>query len=279
MPLADVLTYTGSTGEVIEFGLDGNLRIDDGDVLRSRVWSRTLGYRSLEGVTRQAREVTMEVLVVGAAEADRIRRVLDYDMALNSPGTLEMGGWSQRALVPESQTDAWRVETFKLSLTVALLDGVWRRSTVEHFLPCDKDIVEGIGKGYPHGYPYGYGRTASPSGLVQPGYLPAPLRLTIFGLASAPSVTIGDNVYRYSADIPSGGYLVIDGVAKTATLTNVNGSTINALGALSLGAGEGSGAYAFERVQPGRNRVLWDGSFGFDVETLQEEGEAPWLLT
>ncbi|OFK23121.1 hypothetical protein HMPREF2826_00575 [Olsenella sp. HMSC062G07] len=279
MPLADELTYTGSTGEAIKFGLAGNLRIDDGDTLRSRVWSRTLGYRSLEGVTRSAREVTMEVVVVGAAEADRIRRVLDYDMALNSPGTLEMGGWSQRALVPESQTDVWRVETFKLSLTVALLDGVWRRSTVEHFLPRDEAIDDGVGKGYPHGYPYGYGRAAAPSGLVQPGYLPAPMRLTIFGPASAPSVTIGGNTYRYSADIPSGGFLVIDGVSKTATLTNINGSATNALGALSLGSGEGSGTYAFERVQPGRNRVLWDGSFGFDVETMQEEGEAPWLLT
>ena len=224
---------------------------------------------------RPAREVRIECAALPEA-VDELRRAAEYDMATGRPGTLSMRGWSQRCMIPESETRVWRPGIVCVELTAALLDGVWRRVTSRHFMPLDLPLDTGEGKGYPHGYPHAYGVVATPTSLHQPGYLPAPIRLTIFGPASNPSVTIGDNTYRYEGDVPSGGRLVLDGAELTATLVNVNGSSVNAMPGAVIGGGEGSGTYAFERVAPGYNALAWNGAFGFDADLIEEEGEPPW---
>lgn len=270
----DELTYEGSSGRSVSFDLNSIFRVGDGDTLRSRSWSRTLCLGSLADVSRAAREVSVEVCATPDA-ADEARRVFELDMSRNSPGSLVMGGWSQRALVPESKSDTWRPGIVCLTLTVALLDGVWRRGSLTHFLPDDGPIELGDGKGYPHGYPYSYG-SGRPGGVEIPGYLPSPARIVIFGPTTNPTLTIGGNEYSYSGAVPSGAHLVIDGVALTATLVAEDGTETNAMPGVSLGDGEGSGSYAFQPVEPGWNDIGWDGSFGFDLECFEEEGEPPW---
>lgn len=269
----DSLTYTGSGG-ALSFDLVKLIRLGEGDPLRSRAWSRTLGYRSLSNLSRPAKEVTMQVSATPEA-ADEARRVFEADMAANSPGVIDLNGWTQRALVPESSNEVLRPSRVQLTLTVALLDGVWRREHLTHFMPLDLPLDTGEGKGYPHGYPYAYGVVSTPKSLTQPGYLPAPCKLVIFGPVSSPSVTIGGNVYAYEGDVPSGTYLTIDGVAKTAVLTSQQGSSTNAMPGLVLGTGEGSGEYAFEPVRPGIQPLSWNGAFGFDAYLYEEEGEVP----
>ena len=270
----DALTYTGSSGAVLTFDLRRLIRIGDSDTLRSRAWSRTLGYRSLTEVSRPAREVSMQVCATPEA-ADEARRVFEADMASNSPGVLDMNGWRQRALVPESANELLRPSLVQLTITVALLDGVWRREHLTHFMPLDLPLDTGEGKGYPHGYPYAYGVVSTPKSLTQPGYLPAPCKLVIFGPVSSPSITIGGNVYAYEGDVPSGSYLTIDGVSKEAYLTSQQGAVTNAMPGVQLGSGEGSGSYAFEPVRPGTQPLSWNGSFGFDAYLYEEDGEVP----
>ena len=267
------MTYTGSGGS-LSFDLVNLIRLGDGDVLRSRAWSRTLGYRSLSNLSRPAREVSMQVSAAPDA-ADEARMVFEADMAMNSPGVIDINGWRQRALVPESSNDVLRPSRVQLTLTVALLDGVWRKEHVTHFMPLDTPLDMGDGKGYPHGYPYAYGVVSTPKSLMQPGYLLAPCKLVIFGPVSSPSITIGANVYAYDGDVPSGAYLTIDGVGKTATITSSLGSVSNAMQGLVLGSGEGSGEYAFEPIKPGIQPLSWNGSFGFDAYLYEEEGEVP----
>lgn len=271
----DDLTYTGSKGDEVSFDIDSVMRIGDGDSLRSRAWQRTLGSRSLVDVSRCAREVDVEV-AADKDEADRLRRVLEYDMAKNSPGTLSMGGWSQRALVPESSCDEWRPGIVVLTLKVALLDGVWRRPHTVELMPLDKPLEMGDGKGFPHGYPYAYSAVTTPTSVYCPGYLPAQFVMTVYGPASRPEVVIGGNAYRYEGDVPSGGHLTIDSVTKTAEVVNVYGAVENAMPSLVLGYGEGSGEYAFQPIEPGYSSLVYDGSFGVTLTMYEEEGEPPW---
>ena len=178
---------------------------------------------------------------------------------------------SLSALSPENSHD----NADCLACLFCLLDGVWRKEHVTHFMPLDTPLDMGDGKGYPHGYPYAYGVVSTPKSLMQPGYLLAPCKLVIFGPVSSPSITIGANVYAYDGDVPSGAYLTIDGVGKTATITSSLGSVSNAMQGLVLGSGEGSGEYAFEPIKPGIQPLSWNGSFGFDAYLYEEEGEVP----
>ncbi len=269
----DSLTYTGSGGS-LSFDLAELIRIGDGDPLRSRSWSRTLAHRSLANLSRRAREVAVRVSASPEA-ADAARRIFETDMATNSPGTISFNGWTQRALVPESATDVLRPARVELSLTIALLDGVWRREHVAHFMPLDLPLDTGGGNGYDHGYPYAYGIVTTPKSLTQPGYLPASCKLVIFGPVASPSIVIGGNVYAYNGDVPSGSHLTIDGIAKDAYLTSRHGAVTSAMPDLVLGTGEGCGEYAFERVMPGINSLSWNGSFGFDAYLYEEDGEVP----
>lgn len=278
MSMYDSLIYTSSTGAKIEFDDVRAIRLGEGDVLRSHKWSRTLGYRGYTGLARQASEINIDAVVTDLEFADEMRKAFDYDVAINKPGILSLGGWTQHALIVEMENDVWRPSVLGITLTVGLLDGIWRKEKTVHILPAGGFAGDGIGKGYPHGYPYGYAVQAPSQTIKLDGYLPSSLKLTIFGAVSAPSVTIGGNVYKYWGDVPTGGYLVIDGATKTATVTNENGDVKNALPELEIGSGEGCGTYAFEKLKPGTSRVDWNGSFGFDLTTYLEDCEVPWIL-
>lgn len=270
------LKYTGSTGQTVEFDLSQFIRTGETDTLRSRTWSRTLGFRNYTNLSRPARELQIEVFSTLEA-ADNARRVFEFDMANNTPGTIEMNGWSQRVLVPESTTDLWRMNRVSLQLTCALLDGVWRKPTELNFPPLIQATSGSTGKGYPFAYEYDYSPVVLPNSLEQPGYLSSPAKITIFGAVTNPSITIGENIYEFTGNIPSGAYLVIDGVNTECYMVNENGFKTNEIDGLNIGTGEGSGHYPFEPIKPGYNSVSYDGSFGFTLEIYQEESEVPWL--
>lgn len=270
------LKYIGSTGEEVVFDFRQFIRTGETDTLRSRTWSRTLGFRNFTNLSRPARELKIEVFSTLEA-ADHARKVFEYDMAKNTPGVLEYNGWTQRALIPESSTDLWRISRVSLQLTCALLDGVWRKPTKLTFQPLVAANSGGEGKGYPFGYPYDYAPITIPSSLEQPGYLPSPAKFTIFGAVTNPSIMIGGNVYEFTGNIPFGAYLVINGVNTECYMVNENGFKTNEIDGLNIGTGEGSGHYPFEPIKPGYNSVSYDGSFGFNLEIYQEESEVPWL--
>ena len=112
--------------------------------------------------------------------------------------------------------------------------------------------------------------------------MPADLKLTIFGPASSPRITVtqGDFINVYSADVevPGGSRLVIDGSSfpKTIQLVGMYGETEDRFADGMRGEGAGSGSYCFERLRPGTSSVSWDGSFGFSMTHYLEEGEPPW---
>lgn len=251
------------------------LRIDEGDSLRSRKWSYTLGYRSLTDLTRPARAVSLSLLCVGHEAADALRRVTDRDMALGTPGTLSFGGWEQRCLVPESSTDTWRPGVMLVELTCCLLDGVWRRLSEAEF----RAQPETAGLDYAHDYPHDYAGGRSKTTVDVSGYLGGAVKLTVKGPATDPSVTLGGNAYAWSGTVPAGYSLVIDGAAKTCVLRSEHGVEENALDGLALGSGEGCGEYGFERAPEGISKVSWDGTFAFLLGVYEEEGEPPWSLS
>ena len=246
--------------------------------IRGREWVYTLGHMSLSGVTRSARECSLQVAFTDMGEADLLRRVADRDMANGTPGALQFDGWAQRAYIVGSQPDTINRVWVEADIKAVLLDGVWRRGHTVSFEPFTASSGDGEFLDLPYDLPYDLGVPSRQRYFDGPEWGDAPLKFTIYGPAVNPAIRIGGNWYKAELTVPEGGYLVIDPLAvpRSVTLVNMDGSTVDVFSKASRGGGLGSGEYIFQPASPGTHEVDWSGSFGFDVTWYEEEGEPPW---
>lgn len=266
--------YVSARGERVELNASG-ADVGTASGLRGREWSYELGSRGITGQSRPARTVEVGVSLGDPAMADALRRAADRDVHDGTPGTIEADGqWIQRAYVlgfePEEIGGAGVLGT----MTVALLDGAWRRPHVIELRPGGATTD---GKGHPYAYPYSYGLAEGFGRIVSVGSMPGPVSITVYGPATDPSVTIGGNRFAVACSVPSGGHLDIDGVALSVTLVNAYGERENRLADAVRGSGRGGGEYIFEEVGgDGEVLVSWPGTFGADVTWWEQDGEPPW---
>ncbi len=269
-----MLSYVGASGAV-DLDCESALSESLGDV-RGYEWGYTLSARGMSSPSRDARKVSFNVHFSDQGELDRLRRVADADVTARKPGKLVSGEWSQRCYIVARGTRQQNADgSVDAEVTAILLDGVWRRSRVEEFVPTSVDASSDA-LDLPHDLPHDLATPPAPSSLTVAASLPCPVSITVFGPASSPYVVIGGNTYRVNVDVPDGGYLEIDGIEKTVKVTDSQGAVTDAFGKAERGAGEGGGRYIFERVEPGTHDVSWDKSFGFELTIHEEEGERPW---
>lgn len=274
------LYYVSSTGERISLDGEGAF-VGTAPKLRSRVWTYELGWRSASGISRDAREATLDAFLTASA-ADRLREQADRDMARSAPGRIEVDGeWYQRAYIAKSETDAvYGRRAVKAELTVLLLDGAWRREVSAEFYATETEDPSGLD--YPHDFEYDYGGSTASRSVTVDGLVPADLKLTVYGPVTNPRVAVSQgaftNVYEVAAEVPGGSRLVVDGSSypKSIQLIGTYGEVEDKFASGLRGEGAGSGSYCFEPLRPGTSSVAWDGSFGFTMTHYQEEGEPPW---
>ena len=246
--------------------------------IRGRSWAYSIGYRSLAGVSRPARECSLSVAFADAAEADRLRRLADRDMRDGTPGRLDAEGWEQRCYIVKSEVGAVFGGYHSAELTVVLLDGVWRKGHTVAFEQLTATSGDGEFLDLPHDLPYDLGVPSGRRYIDVTGWGASPLRLVFYGPCIDPSVRIDGNLYRVEAVVPEGGHLVVDPLAspRSVALVNADGSAVDVFSKARRGDGLGGGEYIFQPVSPGAHEVEWDRSFGFDLTWYEEEGEPPW---
>ena len=271
------ITYTSATTrEAFDLSCAELFAAEPSD-FRAVEWDYAVGYRDVTHAARKARKASIDMAALDLTRADAFRRAADADMAAMAPGSVEADGWSQRCYVAGVEAKFHHGGAAVLSLTLLLLDGVWRKASSWEFLPSSGSGEVGEAHGYPYGYgygyPYGYGGSRE---IEVAGAASSPVRLTVYGPATSPSVTIGENRYQVDVDVPDGAHLTVDGVAGTVVMTAKNGYATNCLGDAVLGGGERSGSYIFERVPAGASSVAYSGAFGFDLDVYREEGAVPW---
>lgn len=249
--------------------------------LRSRAWDYSLRYRSITGANRPAREIDLDTWILDRAEADRMRRIFDRDVANRTPGTfVAYGAWEQRAYVTAMDARGIYSDVLAQRLTCVLLDGVWRRENVQHFdMEPDEPVVPYEWLDYSYDYSYDYSENPKPDEVTTNDYMPSAIKLVVFGPVENPAVTIGGNLYQVDVTVPAGGYLLVDGLAKTVALVTANGTVTNVFDKAVRGSGEDSGSYIFQPLPVGTSEVVWTRLFGFDVYYYDEEGEPPWALS
>lgn len=272
------LSYISGTGAA-EVCLDCRSALaGTAEGVRGREWGYSIGYRSIAAATRAARECSMSVTFLDLSVADELRRLADRDVAMATPGTLAVDGWSQRAYIAAAEPTSISRAHMAADLTVVLLDGVWRKGHTVAFEQLTATSGDGEFLDLPYDLPYDLGVPSTRRYVDVGEWGAAPLRFVVYGPCVNPAVRIDGNWYRVDVTVPDGGYLVVDPLAtpRSVTLVAADGSTTDAFAKARRGNGSGSGEYIFQPASPGVHEVEWDRSFGFDLTWYEEEGEPPW---
>lgn len=272
------LSYISGTGAA-EVCLDCRSALaGTAEGVRGREWGYSIGYRSIAAATRAARECSMSVTFLDLYVADELRRLADRDVAMATPGTLAVDGWSQRAYITAADPSSISRAHMAAKLTVVLLDGVWRKGHTVAFEQLTATSGDGEFLDLPYDLPYDLGVPSTRRYVDVGEWGAAPLRFVVYGPCVNPAVRIDGNWYRVDVTVPDGGYMVVDPLAtpRSVTLVAADGSTTDAFAKARRGNGSGSGEYIFQPASPGVHEVEWDRSFGFDLTWYEEEGEPPW---
>ena len=272
------LSYISGTGAA-EVCLDCRSALaGTAEGVRGREWGYSIGYRSIAGAARAARECSMSVTFLDLSVADELRRLADRDVAMATPGTLAVDGWSQRAYITAADPSSISRAHMAAKLTVVLLDGVWRKGHTVAFELLTATAGDGEFLDLPYDLPYDLGVPATRKYLDVGSWGAAPLRFVVYGPCVNPAVRIDGNWYRVDVTVPDGGYLVVDPLAtpRSVTMVAADGSTADAFAKARRGDGLGGGEYIFQPASPGVHEVEWDRSFGLDLTWYEEEGEPPW---
>ena len=271
--MADMCRYIGSDGQSVNLDGDGAW-VGTAPAMRGRAWSYSLGASRISAVQRKAREVTVTAAFTDPEKADLLRHLADRDVARSTPGTLRVGDWSQRAYITACEPGTIFGCYHTAELTVVLLDGAWSRESKIVF----GTVAEsgGAGLDLPYGLPYDLGEPLPIRTIDAGSWGECPAKLEIHGPCEHPSLRIGGNLYSVDCIVPTGGTLTVDGIAKTAIVTDGYGTSTDVFKSAMRGTGKGGGSYAFQPVPAGLSTVEWDGTFAFDLKLYEQEGEPPW---
>ena len=272
------LSYISGTGAA-EVCLDCRSALaGTAEGVRGREWGYSIGYRSIAAATRAARECSLSVTFLDLAVADELRRLADRDVAMATPGTLAVDGWSQRAYITAADPSSISRAHMAAKLTVVLLDGVWRKGHTVAFELLTTTAGDGEFLDLPYDLPHDLGVPSTRRYVDIAGWGAAPLRFTVYGPCVNPAIRIDGNWYRVDVTVPDGGYMVVDPLAtpRSVTVVGPDGSVTDAFPKARRGNGLGGGEYIFQPASPGTHEVEWDRSFGFDLTWYEEEGEPPW---
>lgn len=272
------LSYISGTGAA-EVCLDCRSALaGTAEGVRGREWGYSIGYRSIAAATRAARECSLSVTFLDLAVADELRRLADRDVAMATPGTLAVDGWSQRAYITAADPSSISRAHMAAKLTVVLLDGVWRKGHTVAFELLTAAAGDGEFLDLPYDLPHDLGVPSTRRYVDIAGWGAAPLRFTVYGPCVNPAIRIDGNWYRVDVTVPDGGYMVVDPLAtpRSVTVVGPDGSVTDAFPEARRGNGLGGGEYIFQPASPGTHEVEWDRSFGFDLTWYEEEGEPPW---
>lgn len=272
------VSYTASTGE--RFGLTGPLNLS---TIGGPGWE--WGKSSASSPVSQAREMDATLTAKSRAQLADLESLLalcERDAEEGSPGTLSVDGWECRCYLLKGELAAlsgcWR----GYSVTLYAPEPWWRRETLFELRPNSGGEVVNKWLAYPYAYAHGYGSTLSMGTYIDvPGPLPCDLRLVVYGPATNPRVTVGENTYGADVEVPDGGMLVVDPAKKRS----MNGDSVVLVGrygdvrdvfAKRLKGQKGSGTYIFEQVPPGPQQVSWPQGFGVDLYTQERRAHLPW---
>lgn len=265
--------YTNHSGESVDLMCD-SAYITDCD-LRDWSWSYEATSGEVTRFTRQFESKTVPFNFRGDLSGrDTMNDVFDSDIAYMEPGTFEVDGWSRRCFcVASRKMSRWVSPRFMAyEIDLLFIDPMWCLYSEDAF-PIQSTGAGGLN--FPYNFPHNLGGGRRQSTFLLDSVRPCDFRLTVFGHASNPYVTVGGNTYQVNVDLADGDILIVDSREGVIEKRTNSGDVSNVFNS-RVKANEGSGSFIFEKLSPGYSSVVWDNSFGFNLGAYMERSEPPW---
>ena len=232
---------------------------------------------------KEPTEKKLEMVILGDTEAQRnsavdaLNSIIEADVYDNMPGIIRIGSWYCYGYITASESTNWQYDRPVICKTITLLNerqawyNILKRTSYGNTIKAEADAID---KQYEDCYGYDYDYTNAVDSqliLTNPSVNESEFILTIEGPATTPYLQIGDNVYHITANVPDGALLVIDSTKKTAIMTLADGTLLNMFSARD------SAYYIFKRIASGQNPVVYDGTFLWQLDVIEERSEPRWL--
>ena len=94
--------------------------------------------------------------------------------------------------------------------------------------------------------------------------------LSIHSGAVNPVIYVDNHYYSVRCVVGDGDKIVINSAELTITLVKADGTREN------MFRYRDKQSDVFEKISPGNHRVMWNGSFDFDLSVIHERGEPKW---
>lgn len=247
--------------------------------------SRVAGFNKAVGSGELTIHVLGETLQERNEAIDAFNNVIEVDIYDGKAGKIWFDNWYTYGYITSAKNSKWQ---YDISIAKKEVEFVREEDTWFHVilknsytdLPDQEEFEEGIKDyelnedtqltGYDYAYDYGLDKV-SIIDVINPNPLGCNFIIDISGPVNSPYIRIGETVINVNVEVPDGAFLTVDSGAKTITLAMPDGQQINAFGARN------PDYYIFQLIESGLNPIVWDGSFSWQLQMIEERSEPRWL--
>ena len=273
--MLEQLRYVNHLGETIEFGKKGIFA--NSNDLRNYEYAYDSSRNRAENFRTGVVSKTIPVVISAESKKkcidlkNRLYEVCEKDIISEQKGKLYIGDYYLECYVFSSAKSNYLdvATSMNLSLKVVTDGGRWMKEELHNYKHVPDKFIEG--KGYEYCYEYDYNSISDNiSKLEVDDFRNCDFVLSIHSGAVNPVIYVDNHYYSVRCVVGDGDKIVINSAELTITLVKADGTREN------MFRYRDKQSDVFEKISPGNHRVMWNGSFDFDLSVIHERGEPKW---
>lgn len=223
------------------------------------------------GFSKDSGDYETELLFYGPEKRrreliDSLHDDFERDIRNVTQGRIIWGDYYLGCFIRESSTEPDENPTWTSNKVGIYAPYPFWMQEVDISLPVSQDSGSGF-LDYKYDYNYDYSAPVMGTKDVKSTFpFESEFRMTIYGLAVNPRITINGYSYILYTTIPAGSYVIIDSRARTITLYSGGQKT-------NLFNFRNKTDSIFRKIPGGNLTIVWDSSFGVDIKIFHERSE------
>lgn len=273
--MLEQLRYVNHLGETIEFGKKGIFA--NSNDLRNYEYAYDSSRNRAENFRTGVVSKTIPVVISAESKKkcidlkNRLYEVCEKDIIAEQKGKLYIGDYYLECYVFSSAKSNYLdvATSMNLSLKVVTDGGRWMKEELHNYKHVPDEFIEG--KGYEYCYEYDYNSISDNiSKLEVDDFRNCDFVLSIHSGAVNPVIYVDNHYYSVRCVVGDGDKIVINSAELAITLVKADGTQEN------MFRYRDKQSDVFEKISSGNHRVMWNGSFDFDLSVIHERGEPKW---
>lgn len=274
--MLDKFFYENNNGKRVVFG-EGGLYANYNDI-RDYEWSYSDDNNIIDGFYKEPVKKSLPIVIIKNSLSERIAvrnslfEVFESDILAGKKGRIYIGGWYLKCWITAIENSSYLIhrDFTKADLTVITDEPFWIKEEIFSYSAVNVSASGGID--FPFDLPIDLQSSNVGQNTVSNSQIfPAAFKITVYGPSSNPvMIKIGGHTYQVNVGLNSGENLVIDSMNKTIT------KVLQDRAETSVMRYRYKKESIFEEIQPGQNKLIWSGDFGFDVLLYHKRSEPDW---